>query len=200
MLALAALVAFTPELAQAQSKQLKKLLAMTPDDFYGKLRRDGGGSLDTWVGFSTENGFQQKQGLLGLIPTDVYLKAAIDRKTGETVFSVTGIANYYGDWMLFDRASYETSGGPKDATLDVIARDVVSCAGSQVMGGCKMREAFNFVVDEAVLRSFAVKSGVQGIWRIKFRSSRGRDWIDGFSPAEIIAILRAVDEFRSSIK
>jgi hypothetical protein len=185
------------EKKQKIPKQLQQLLAMTPADFGSKISiKDD--SLETTAVISTVNGWQYKEGLLKLVNSDQFFRAFINKKTGATNYQVYQYVTYYGDgWAFFNLVNYETPNGPESKELDVISRDVTSCSAYV---GCGHVEHVAFSVEESLLREAASKyqPGNAQIWRFRLKAKSGAERDEGFVPAEIVALLKAVDDYKIS--
>jgi hypothetical protein len=149
---------------------------------------------------TTERGWQEKRGLLGLVPADTFLRAVIDRRSGATVFQVYQRLNYVArDWRFYRAASYETAAGPVDVETVQLAHDV-DCTGSRSLQGCMYREEVAYIVPEAVLRSIAAlyRPGQALAWRMRFTARSGDSYKDGLAPAEVVGFLQVVDRERGA--
>lgn len=171
-------------------------LALTPDHFRQTAEIEDD-SLDVTANINTRLGMAKKQGLLGIVWDDNFLRAIVDKKTGATVFQVYQWINYTGDWRFYNTVNFETPDGPSQASLTRISQDVLSCSGSRY-GGCTHSEHFAFTVDEALLRTIAAgyRPGQEAVWRFKYGASQAEDWQDGLLPAEVAGFLQAVDAYR----
>ena len=78
---------------QKVSKQARKYLSMTPDDFKActAIKDD---SLDTIAVLNTSPCFQEKRGILGIVWNDNFLRAFIDKRTGATTYQVYQYISY----------------------------------------------------------------------------------------------------------
>ncbi len=177
--------------------QFEKALELTPE-YFQKVVVVKDDDLDTSATLSSVKGFQEKRGLLGITWNDNFLRATINKKTGETRIGLYQFVNYYGEWRRYQGASYETHDGPKDADLRIVDRRVVSCQNTQITGGCLLSEHMIFDVDEELLRVIASKweANKAAVWRFKFRAQAADDWNDGIPPAEVKGFLMAVDAYR----
>ena len=175
-----------------------ELNKLTPEYFQQsvKLQDD---DLETTAVYSTEPGWQEKQGLLKMVNFDTFLRAVIDKKTGQTIYQVYFWTMYSGDWRHYSQANYETAEGPASTPVTKLGSDVISCAGSRY-GGCLLREDVAFIVPEALLRQVAAKYQpdvlASGVWRFKLKARNGTDWADGLPVAEVAGLLMAVDAYR----
>lgn len=175
-------------------KAAKVALALTPDHFRSTAKVSDD-SLDTTATITTEAGFQDKRGLLGIVWNDNFLRAFVDKKTGTATFQVYQRIAYSGDWRFYQQVNYETPDGPEAAEVTSIARDVIGCSA---YGGCTHDEAFGFEVPETLLRRIATlyQPGAALGWRFKYKAKAGDDWQDGMLPAEIVGMLQVVDAYR----
>lgn len=180
----------------SQQAKIADALALTPQHFRdtATVKDD---SLDTIAQISTEPGFKDKKGLLGIVWDDNFLRAFIDKKTGATTIQAYNIVYYGGGWRFYRSANYETPNGPTSVALTVMGRDV-DCTGSRY-GGCHYWEHVGFSVDEALLRIVAAKyvPGEARAWRYKLRAQAGQDYNDGILGAEVVGFLGAIDAYRS---
>jgi len=174
------------------SKQVLRALSLTPEHFQATstLKDD---SLETVATITTLAGFQYKRGLLKIVHDDNFLRAFIDKKSGETRFQLYQIISYGGSWRFYSTANYETLEGPKSVDLTVVDRDV-SCSRY----GCSYTEHVAFDVEGSLLRTVAEKyrPNEEIVWRFKFKSKAGTEWPDGLLPAEAAGLLAAVDAYK----
>lgn len=179
------------------SKQMKKLLAMTPDQFArcSKLSDD---SLDMIATITTEPCFKDSRGLIKVVWNDNFVRAYVDKKTGTATYQIYQFMTYDQKPRLYHTAYYETSSGPRSVPVIEISSDIGSCGGPY--GDCTFVEHIAFPVDEPLLRDIARKwqPGVGAGWRFMFSAPPAQDWQDGMSVAEIAGILQAVDKYRAS--
>jgi hypothetical protein len=171
-------------------KQLGKLLAMTPVDFRNAVSvRDD--SMETSATFTTEQGFQEKRGLLGIIWNDLFLRAFIDKKSGRATFQLYARLRYVApSWRFYRSANYETDTGLQSVETTKLGTDV-DCQNSRLLGGCTYNEDVAFDVPEPLLRTIASKysATTPGAWRIRFKAQAGQDTDDGLVPAEVAGLL-----------
>jgi hypothetical protein len=178
------------------SKQLQQLLAMTPAEFQASatLKDD---YLETAATITTQNGWQERQGLLKIVNNDAYFRAFIDKRTGQTKFQVYEYVTYVGDWAFFNAVNYETENGPVSTELDVLGRDVGTC--SKWLGGCEHTETVAFAVDEDLLRSIASRyvPGAKAGWHYRLKAKSGVQRDEVFVAAEVGGLLAAVDAYKA---
>lgn len=184
---------------QKVPKQIAKLLAMTPEEF-ASCATVADDSLDTVATISTEPCFTQKQGLLGIVWNDNFVRVLINKRTGIAVYQVYQMINYDGDWRFYSTANYETPTGPNSVPVKIIGRDVVGCSGRTYGRGCTLSEHIAFEVEEDLFKLIASKweAGSQAIWRFKFGAKASEDWQDGLTAAEITGAVMAVDRYRAA--
>lgn len=178
-------------------KQLRKILQMSVEDISRKISVSDD-ELDTVAKLTSQPIFQHKKGLLGIVWEDNFLRAFIDKKTGNSTFQIYQSISYQGDWRWYNRVNYSTPNGPVSTELTPIASDVLSCSGSRYSGGCRMIEEFGFEVPESLLRTIAngYQPGQVAAWRFKYKAKSFGDWQDGILPLEVAGFMKAVDKFR----
>lgn len=195
------LLAGAPVSAQQQPKQIRQLLAMTPAD-HARLVKIVDHDLETVAKFDTHASFQFKQGLLGVVWNDIFLRAFVDKTTGklsiQTYFRFRGEAS---TWPRFEVANFRTPEGIQSADLDRIFSDV-SCSGvSRYGGNCAYLEEAVFNIDEQLARNiaatYAVGAGMP--WAIRFKGQSGLNVDMEILPAEMAGLLKRVDDYRTTL-
>lgn len=190
----------SPYGAAASPRTAEEALALTPEHFQSTATVDDD-ELDVTATITTQGGMVHRQGLLGIVWNDNFLRAIIDKSSGRTTFQVYQYINYEGDWRFYETVNYETPDGPRRERLLTISRDVVTCAGSRY-GGCTYSEHFAFEVDEALLRRIAegYVPGEASGWRFKYGARQfSEDWQEVILPAEVAGFLRIVDQYRAGV-
>jgi hypothetical protein len=181
----------------ALPRQLQQLFAMTPAQFEASAEvKDD--SLETVATITTEKGWQEHDGLLGVVNSDNFFRVFIDKKTGKTRFQVYHVIRYRQRGRAsYDSVNYETPDGPVSVTLTVINRSAELCRAYQ---GCTYTEDFGFDVDEALLRTVAAHyaPGKVAIWKYRLKAKSGQERNDGFAVAEVAGMLAAVDRYRAA--
>jgi hypothetical protein len=155
-------------------------------------------ALDTVATISTQNGYQEKRGLLRIVWNDTFLRGFIDKATGRRTFQVYQLISYKSaGWRYYELANYQTPTGPRSIPVTVIGRDVTNCSG----GSCDYAEHIAFAVDEDLLRAIASSyaPGKAVLWQYKFIPKSGEDFIDGLSNAEVAGFLAKVDEYQKTL-
>lgn len=181
----------------AMPRQMRRLLDMTPEQFEAAadLRDDG---LETIATITTRNGWQQHDGLLGIVNTDAFFRAFIDKKSGDARFQVYHAMHYIARHRdSFETVNYETLSGPAAAPLTVIFRSRDGCRRAE---GCPFDEVVGFDVGETLLRKLAARyvPGEATTWRYRLKAHSGMARDDGFVAAEIAGVLAAVDRYRAA--
>jgi hypothetical protein len=181
----------------AMPRQLRHLIEMTPAQFEAAsdLRDD---ALETVATITTRNGWQQHDGLLGIVNTDAFLRAFIDKKSGATRFQVYHAMHYIARHRdSFITVNFETPTGPTTAPLTVIFRTRDDCRRAS---GCLFDEVVGFDVDETLVRNLAARyvPGQAVAWHYRLKAHSGVTRDDGFVAAEIAGVLAAVDHYRAA--
>lgn len=178
-------------------RQVAQLFAITPAQFEASatIKDD---ALETFATITTEKGWQERDGLLGVVNSDNFFRAYIDKKTGATRFQVYHVIRYRQRGRAsYDTVNYETPNGPVSVALTVINRSAELCRAYQ---GCTYTEDFGFDVDEALLRTVAAQyaPGKIAIWKYRLKAKSGQERNDGFAAAEVAGLLAAVDRYRAA--
>lgn len=197
-LAIALAVALGGCASTIREGQIQTALGLTKEHFKNTVTiKDD--SLDTTATITTVNGFKEKRGLLGIVWDDNFLRAFINKKTGQTTIQLYQVIYYQGSgWNFFQTVNYETPTGPESRPVTIISRDV-NCSGSRY-SECTYKEHVGFDVDEKLLRTIAAgyQPGQRAAWRFKFNTKSGKDYNDGMLPAEVAGFLEAIDAYRAS--
>ncbi len=146
---------------------------------------------------STENGFVERKGLMGMVWNDEYLRGMIDRKTDQKTFQVYALITYRGNWRFYQSASYQTSGGPRSVPLVQIGKESDNCA----VGECIYTERVAFPIEEEMLRQLAsgYTPGKPTLWRFKLIAKQGPEYMGEISGAEIAGFLARVDDYSHAL-
>jgi hypothetical protein len=196
--ALAAAVAFMALGLAADSAHAKDraLLSLSMEHFRdtATVREEPLGAMTT---ISTENGFVERKGLMGMVWNDEYLRGVIDEKTDQKSFQVYALITYRGNWRFYQSASYQTSGGPRSVPLAQIGKESDNCA----VGECIYTERVAFPIDEELLRQLASENapGKPTLWRYKLLAKQGPEYPGEISSAEIAGFLARVDDYSHAL-
>jgi hypothetical protein len=153
-------------------------------------------SLSTIAEITTTKGFPKKLEQAGVVYNDNFLRAFINKKTGQTTIQVYQVIYYTGHgWNFFQTVNYETPNGPESCTVNVIKRDF-DCH----RGVCLYEEHIGFDVDEKLLRVIAAcyQPGQSSVWKFKLNAKSGNEYYDSMMYAEIAGFLECIDEYRKS--
>lgn len=182
-----------------QPEQQAQMIAnLTPDHFYrSTIVKDD--SLDVTATVSSQNGYQTKKGLLGVVWEDNFLRAFIDKRSGQTTYQLYQMIKYNSpSWRFYQQINYETPSGPVSKPVTIISRDVVSCANARY-SGCLYAEHMAIELDESLLRTISktANAGHPVAWRFKFIAKNAPDFQEGLLPAEVAGFLKRVDEYKA---
>ena len=152
---------------------------------------------------STKSGFQQKQGLLRMVYDDNFLRAIIDKKTGNVTYQVYQSIYYQAsDWRFYRKVNYETPDGPESVDAKFLRPPLAhnfDCP-DHTSSVCAYNENVGFSVDrellESQVRMYEPNKSVK--WRFKFIPRVGDDYSDGILVAEVVGFLQAVDAFKET--
>ena len=176
-------------------KHLQNLLALTKDDFTSRITLKDD-SLETEATLSTLKGWQHKEGLLSVVNSDQFFRAFVDKKTGATRFQAYHYVTYTAPrFARFFLVNFDAQGGPEQKELDVLGRIKTTCSR---YAGCSRTEHVAFIVDEALLRAISAKydPSIPGLWRYRLKAKSGVERDEGFSLAEVAAVVQAVDDYK----
>ena len=179
-------------------KAVRLLSALTPDNVAERvtLKDD---DLTAQAMFTTVPIYQERGGLFSGEPNDSFLRAFVDKRTGQVTWQVYTTINYTGpSWQFYEVANYQTSQGISQVPVTVIDRDVNDCAR---LDGCSYTEQLGFNLTDEVIRAIAklyVPGGKLGIWRFRLEGHGGGDFTDGFAVAEVAGLVQAVDRWRAA--
>ena len=188
-------IGITPAMAKGNQpdRQTRQLFAMTPSDFQRvvDLKDD---SLEPIAVLTTMQGFQKKAGLLGVVYSDSFLRAFVNKDTGATTFQVFVYMSYDAEWQFFQSVNFRTQSGLHSAVLTVIGRDVLSCNSI----GCLHVEKVGFGLTENDVRWIANQYDPQtpNPWQFRLKAKSGNDPTGNLMPAEFAGILAAVESYR----
>ncbi len=189
LLALSFIFGFAINAAQAKDPPL---LSLTPEHFRdtSTIKDD---SPDAKAMISTEEGYVEHTGPLGMVLHDEFLSAAIDKQTGQKSFQVHEEITYSGRWRFYQSANYQSPNGPVSAPATQISKEAANCA----VGDCLYTERIAFAVDEELLRQLASTyvPAKPVIWSFKVAAKSGPAFTGGLSNAEIAGLLMKVDEY-----
>lgn len=182
----------------AVEKTIRQLSLLTPENVAGKvtLKDD---DLEADAVMTTEPVYREKKGLFGDVPDDVFMRAFIDKQTGQVSWQVYVVTTYIGSsWHFYEQANYQTSQGVQTVPLAVIDRQVSACDS---LTGCFYVEQVGFDLSDELARALAKlydPAGSLAIWRFRLKSQGGFDYTDGIAAAEVAGLVRAVDTWKAA--
>lgn len=153
--------------------------------------------LDTVISLSTEPFYKQK-GIFRTVSGDKFLRAMIDKKTGETIFQIYLWFNYSGEWILFDRMNYI---GP-NGLVSIEGRKIDSDIGRCSAYSCSKIEHVVFIVPREHLEfiSKGAQGGDDGRWQFKLFGRYENGQTITMLKTEIAGMLIAVDRERDKLQ
>lgn len=188
----AAIVSVGAAPAQARDKQLERLLALTPDGFAAtvKVKDD---RLETVAEINTLEGFQHKQGLLGIVWDDVFMRGYIDKKTGKVTNQIYAVLVWQGSgWPFFRTVNVALPSGTEAFELTRVGSNV-DCSGSRYLG-CTYTEHVIFALNNEQVQSIGatfVPGSPNGI-AMRFKGQGGVDRDAVVMPAEAAGYSRVM--------
>lgn len=152
--------------------------------------------LENVAQINTQEVFREKRGLVGIVWDDNFLRAYINKDTGETVYQVYDRV-YMKDWSYLYQVNYSSPDGPQTRKLIRVASDVETCSSNAFIG-CTLREDVAWNVDREMLETVAAlySPGVMKAWKYKLKGQSGEDRIRGFTATEVAALLEKVDQYK----
>lgn len=179
------------EVITPNEKQLNQIRQLTPASVESSILVEDD-SLEAIAKLTSENVWKGKGKFTDKVRSDNFLRAFIDKRSGEVRYQLYQEVTYSGDWRRFSSVSYETAEGPIMAQTTSIAQQVVTCD----YGLCVHREVVGFDVPRTVLDEVAARYTITEevvFWRFRFKGQGGLDWEDRISAAEVVGFLQAVD-------
>ena len=155
-------------------------------------------SMETTAVFSTQRGWSEKHGILGVVWSDSFLRGYIDKRTGHKRFQAyVAMRHTLGDWARPYQANY----GRPLRTTDVskVSTDV-DCSASDLYGSCKYEEhvVFDIHPDE-VLRIWTEATPEDFktlVWKFRIKNHGTKDYDDGIPLPEMIALVDMMNEYQ----
>ncbi len=157
------------------------------------ILRDDPLELETVL--STRDVLRSTRGVFRTPYNDGHLRAAIDRRTGETRFEVRQTVQYVGSYRNFARVNFETAGLPATSSVRKLDQNPAHCDAIDPQSACY--EEVSFAVDEAELRRLAAGAAPGSTWAYKLKPEMGGEHRASIPRAEIAALLMAVDDYRA---
>jgi hypothetical protein len=147
---------------------------------------------------STEPGFVERSGLLGMVWHDEFLTAVIDAKTGRTSYRIDVSVTYSGARRTYRSASLAGVNGSAAIVPTLVRTQSANCAVSE----CMYTDHLVIPVDEALLRHLAAGyvPGKPAPLTYTLTPKRGADFRGELSNAEIAGLLAKVDGYSAAPK
>ena len=146
---------------------------------------------------STEKGFVERHGPLRTVWDDAYLRAVLNKNTGQKSFTVEVSFTYSGAHREYQGAVFNEDGVPRTVTVGAHRSESVNCP----TGECTFTEILDFPVDEPMLRSLAAGgAGAPRLWTFKIIGPPKKDYQGRLSSAEIAGLLARVDEESGGVR
>jgi hypothetical protein len=161
----------TPEIIAAQAR-------ITNDPF------------SKFIEIDTSSFYRERGGLLQVVTTDEFLRAFVDKKTGETSLQIYFSSRYLGDWIFYDRLAFIEDDGPQSVQAVSVAQETIGCSAYS----CEHLEDVSAEIPVSVLR--AATLGAEPRWAFKVIGSGGQGVERGFFKTEIAGFLQAVERER----
>lgn len=139
-----------------------------------------------------------------MVHDDNFLRAIIDKKTGNVTYQVYQSIYYQAsDWRFYRKANYETPDGLELVDAKYLRPPLAhnfDCS-DHMSSVCAYNEHVGFSIDRELLEAIAstYEPGKSVKWRFKFIPRVGDEFNDGLLVAEIVGFLQAVDSYKKSV-
>jgi hypothetical protein len=142
---------------------------------------------------STERGFVQSSGPMGMVWNDEFLTAVIDDNTGRKSFQIDVSTTYAGARRAYPSADLGGMGGPDSVVPTLVKTQTANCA----TGECMYTDQLVIPVEETLLRHLAASyvPGKPVLLTYKLIAKRGAGYRGELSNAEIAGLLARVDGY-----
>ncbi|RZV37301.1 MAG: hypothetical protein EX272_05765 [Chromatiales bacterium] len=191
-----AITAFIAGCAASPQQKLDELLSLDEAHFRDAMTITDD-SLETTVVFSTQGGWAEKHGVLGIVWSDSFLRGYIDKQTGHKTFQAyVAMRHTLGGWAHPYQANY----GKPLRTTDVskVSTDV-DCSASDLYGSCKYEEHVVFTIHpDEVLRIWTEVTPEDfktKVWKFRIKNQGTKDYDDGIPLPEMLALVNAMNEY-----
>ena len=182
--------------ASAAEKAARELAELTPENVAARVTvKDD--VLEASAVFTSEAVYQERKGLLGTVPSDSFVRAFVDKRSGAVSWQVYVVTNYIGSRRFFEQANFQTTNGVETVPVTVIDRQVQTCISA---ADCVYTEQVGFTLSDELTRALARlydSRGPLAIWRFRLKAKSGEDFTDGLAAAEVAGIVKAVDDWRA---
>lgn len=152
--------------------------------------------MDTAVIVSSQPIYRKAPRLMETAEPDQYLRALIDRRTGNTLYQFIYTVRYVGRYEAVTSANYLTAEGPQRGDVRELTNETIGCGAY----GCDRRITIAVNVPRAVLDWATHRAGSpdDNIWWVRLISLHDAG-NRGMHPNEIAALLARVDQVASAM-
>jgi hypothetical protein len=155
-------------------------------------------ALETSVLYSTEKGYQERRGLLGLVPEDQFLRAFHDKRTSKRRYQVYVALAYKSDiWREPMQANFGT---PLQTRAVTRVQRQSDCKDRRKYGGCIRIEHVVFELPEEEFRRVAASATPADpdskVWDFRLKTMDGKDYAGTLPIAEFVGLSKAIDAHR----
>jgi hypothetical protein len=146
---------------------------------------------------STEKGFVERHGLMRTVWDDEFLRAVLNRNTGQKAFAVEVSFTYTGAHRDYQSAVFIEDGASRSVPITEHRSESLNCP----TGECTVTEYLSFPVEERMLRALAAgNSGSAKLWAFKIAGPPKKEYQGALSSAEIAGLLARVDEESGAVR
>lgn len=169
-----------------------------PADHFAKSVTIKDDALETKAMFSTEKGFAEKRGLMGIVTEDQFLRAFLDKKTGQRTYQVYVVLAYKGDiW----REPFQANFGTPLASAPVKRITRTSDCRKKHEHSCIRVEHVGFELPAAefarVAETATPADMKQKMWVFRLKTRDGKDHNGEIPLAEFAGLKAAMDQHKT---
>lgn len=179
--------------SQAHEQQLAEARALPTEHFAGAVTiKDD--ALEATATFSTDKGFKEKRGLLGIVAEDQFLRASLDKKTGARTYQVYVAMTYRGDQW---REPYQANFGTPLQTVAVKRLHRKAECEKKREYGCIRVEHVGFELPAAefarVAETATPADMKEKMWVFRLKTRDAKDYNGEIPLAEFAGLKQAMD-------
>ena len=187
---------FALSTAGAAAAREPDLLSLSADHFSQTATVLENASQGT-ITVTTEKGFVERHGLMRTVWDDEYLRAVLNKNTGQKNFAVEVSFTYTGAHRDYLNAIFIEDDASRSVPIAEHRSESVNCP----TGECTVTEYVSFPMDERMLRALAAgKSGRAQLWSFKIAGPPKKEYQGALSSAEIAGFLARVDEESGAVR
>lgn len=176
----------------ALARSATDIFRMTPSDFArGVTVRDD--ALEIQATIDTRKSWIES-------PSDAFLRAFIDKRTGAVTYQLYVSTTYFGDWRFYDRINYRDENDQVQEAPLIRIDSQPDCASLHYSTRCKLTEDVAFDIPEEIIRRLALayNPAAPSSWRFKLKGKyQNTDVLNGVVPAEAAALVMAVSAYKT---